>query len=104
MASAPCARGHLWQRPPCARGLAGDGSPEQERSGGRRGQVWDWGRREAGREDKGYNRLFACLLIKNEYNKRCNVLHQITMVLECVVAKTSFFSGLEQKPSFFNVL
>jgi len=69
-----------------------------------RGQVWDWGRREAGREDKGYNRLFACLLIKNEYNKRCNVLHQITMVLECVVAKTSFFSGLEQKPSFFNVL
>ena len=90
MASAPCARGHLWQRPPCARGLAGDGSPEQERSGGRRGQVWDWGRREAGREDKGYNRLFACLLIKNEYNKMCNVLHQITIVLECVVAKTSF--------------
>jgi len=99
VASAPCARGHLWQRPPCARGLAGDGSPEQERSGGRRVQVWDWGRREAGRgEDKGYNRLFACLLIKNEYNKMCNVLHQITIVLECAVAKTLFLVARSKSP------
>ena len=39
--------------PHCASGLAGDGSPEQEQRGGRRGsawmQAWDWGHREAGR-------------------------------------------------------
>ena len=55
------------------------------------------------RTAQGYFCPFALLPIKMDYNNSFCVLWQITIVEKCVVAKTTIFSVIWPKSSFFSV-